>query len=259
MVLLSFLKKCDTFENSFSCTFSLVTMADLLAAAQLYLKTSDSQIISSLSDPLPASLLKAFRQSNEYYGNLLQQMQQLNQEIDDHGFRLVSPGGPSVISSQTFQPGSQYQCPSTLDDPFEEEIIDEELVRTLDRDLDLLLLTDDEEEYLASDEEDPFECYSHETLEESMETFDGDSSCRTNYSDDSSASLDGNKMSETLTSQHDVGDNDVHDEFLDSDGWWISEEYFRNSPNAVYIGHEPEFTFRVIEEELSSGPDCIDE
>merc|ERR1719461_388020 len=112
-------------------------MADLLAAAQSYLKTSDSQIISTLcpavSDPLPASLLKAFRQSNEYYGNLLQQMQELHREIDDHGFRLVSPGGPSVISSQTFQPGSQYQCPSTLDDPFEEDAIDEELVRTLDR------------------------------------------------------------------------------------------------------------------------------
>jgi len=249
-----------------------LTMADLLAAAQSYLKTSDSQIISTLcpavSDPLPASLLKAFRQSNEYYGNLLQQMQELHREINhDHGFQLVPPGGPSMISTQTMPSNAEYphQFLSRSDPTLHaaEDEIDEELVRTLDRDLDLLLLSEDEDVYLASDEEEEDDFASFEALQSSLETLNEDeltgSSASggglhfTSTSWTASRGSTGNKMSAVTSGAG------AHDEFLDSDGWWISEEYLRDDdPNAVYLGvNEPEFTFRVLEEELSSGPDRI--
>jgi len=213
-------------------------MADLLAAAQSYLKRSDSQILSPLmfavSDPLPSSLLKAFQQSNEYYGNLLQQMRALNCEINDHhGFQLVSPGGPSLISTQTLHAEYHHQSAAKSDEhSSSDEAIDEELVRSLDRDISILFSSNDEEMYLASDEEDEFQ--DMDALEESLDTL----SCECSDDDDSAS----------------FG---PHDEFSVSAGWWISAEYFQDDPSAVFIGHEPEFVFRFNEKALSSGPDCV--
>lgn len=247
-------------------------MADFLAVAQSYLKTSvDSPILTSLcpstSDPLPVSIsgvITAFQKSNQYYGNLLhshlQQMHDLNREIDDHGFQLVSPGGPSVISTQTINGEFHHQSLSTKpgereDDGEGENQIDEELVRTLDRDLDqyLLLLSEDEEVYLASDEEDEFPNYH--SLSHSMATLDVDAVSGSGLQCAPSLG-ERNKMSETPTS---CGGG-AHDEFLHSAGWWISEDYYNlDDPNATFIGREPEFAFRFNEEELSSGPDVDDE
>merc|ERR1712032_1563658 len=102
---------------------------------------------------------------------------------------------------------------------------------------------------MASDEEEDFPNYSSSSLQASLDTL-----CESSQIESQCSSSSDHRLSTAqTTSSIDHDDEDC----LDSSGWWMATDYF-NDPNAVYVGHEPEFTFRVIDEELSSAPDGPD-